>query len=191
MLIQNIFTNFLATDFIIIHNQEEIEKFCYNKIFIDSSDPNQSDISDLEFDTFLFDIKNQIEDRVYILLEKLGINKGNGIRFVKKWLNLNHNRNISTPHVHTDSLFSGVLYIKSSNSAKLTFLNPNAAHHYVVFPAFIDNYNEFTSSIWSIEPEAGKLIIFPSWLMHYVESDKNDNDRISLAFNINLSKNQN
>jgi hypothetical protein len=44
----------------------------------------------------------------------------------------------------------------------------------------------FNANKWHIEPEPGKLIIFPSWLMHYVEDNNSQEDRLSMAFNIAL-----
>ena len=45
---------------------------------------------------------------------------------------------------------------------------------------------QINSSIQSISPEAGTLIIFPSWLDHSVNQNLSDADRISMSFNINL-----
>ena len=37
-----------------------------------------------------------------------------------------------------------------------------------------------------IVPEAGTLVIFPSWLEHGVNQNLGNADRVSIAFNINL-----
>jgi ectoine hydroxylase-related dioxygenase (phytanoyl-CoA dioxygenase family) len=42
------------------------------------------------------------------------------------------------------------------------------------------------SPVQFIVPEAGTLIIFPSWLEHGVNQNLGNADRISIAFNINL-----
>jgi uncharacterized protein (TIGR02466 family) len=47
----------------------------------------------------------------------------------------------------------------------------------------IKEQNSFTQSVVSVQPKTGSLIIFPSWLMHYVVPNENKDDRISLAFN--------
>jgi uncharacterized protein (TIGR02466 family) len=46
------------------------------------------------------------------------------------------------------------------------------------------------SSVHTIPPEVGKLIIFPSWLDHGVNPNLSDTDRISMSFNINLMHEQ-
>jgi hypothetical protein len=35
-----------------------------------------------------------------------------------------------------------------------------------------------------ITPEAGKIVVFPSWLQHFVHPNAGDTDRVAVAFNI-------
>ncbi len=46
--------------------------------------------------------------------------------------------------------------------------------------------DQMNSPVQFIVPEAGTLVIFPSWLEHGVNQNLSDADRISIAFNINL-----
>ena len=66
------------------------------------------------------------------------------------------------------------------------FCHPVMAHQYVINSEIIDKFNGFNSTVMSVTPEVGKLIIFPSWLVHYVEPNLDDSDRISMAFNITV-----
>ena len=45
-------------------------------------------------------------------------------------------------------------------------------------------YNEYTSDIWNIIPEEGKLVLFPSWLEHEVDQNLSQEKRISISFNL-------
>jgi hypothetical protein len=74
MVIQNIFTNFLAIDSLKIDNIDVIEKFCYEKINLEPTDPGQSNMSDLELTTLFLPIKTQIEERLEILKIKFKFN---------------------------------------------------------------------------------------------------------------------
>jgi hypothetical protein len=67
-------------------------------------------------------------------------------------------------------------------------MHPVAAQQYVMDPDIIDQYNKFTSTDMSVVPSPGKLVLFPSWLVHYVENNLDDTDRISIAFNIEIEK---
>lgn len=186
MNIQDVFTNFLAIDTLAIDNISTLEKFCYDKIKLEPTDPGQSDMSELELSTLFSDVKKQIEERLEIIKHKFDFKDNLKFRMGNTWINLNQNNNITRPHLHSNSLLSGVLYIKSKNSGPIVFMHPVMAHQYVIGEDLIKNYNKFTSADISVIPEQGKLIIFPSWLVHYVENNLDDTDRISIAFNIKI-----
>ena len=44
-------------------------------------------------------------------------------------------------------------------------------------------HNHYTSSVWSITPQKGKLLLFPSWLEHEVSPGLSQESRISISFN--------
>jgi hypothetical protein len=69
------------------------------------------------------------------------------------------------------------------------FIHPVMAQQYVINSELVDKFNGFNSSVMTVDPAVGKLIIFPSWLVHYVEKNLDDSDRISLAFNIDIQEN--
>lgn len=186
MNIQDVFTNFLAIDTLQIPNINTIEKFCYEKINLEPTDPGQSDMSELELNTLFSDIVDQIEKRLEIIKTQFGFQDNLKFKIGTTWINLNQNNNITKPHLHANSLLSGILYVKCNQSGPIVFMNPIVAHQYVIDASIIKEYNKFTSADMSVVPEPGKLIIFPSWLVHYVENNLDDTDRISIAFNIKI-----
>jgi uncharacterized protein (TIGR02466 family) len=36
---------------------------------------------------------------------------------------------------------------------------------------------------WEISPKENNIVLFPSWLEHYVSDNESDEDRISISFN--------
>ena len=107
------------------------------------------------------------------------------------WANINkrysHNRN----HVHPGCLWSGVYYIQApKDSGRIWFTDPRGEAH-ILTPHY---ENQRLPNSWRevfYEPIAGRLIIFPAWLMHEVEPNLNkeyeDDDtrgwRYSISFN--------
>ena len=89
MNIQDVFTNFLAIDTIKIDNIDTIEKFCYDKINLEPSDPGQSDMSQMELDTLFLGIKTQIEDRLEIIKREYNFKQSIKFRVGPTWINLN------------------------------------------------------------------------------------------------------
>lgn len=106
------------------------------------------------------------------------------------WYNVNRKNNFNYPHTHGGSTFSGIYYLSvPKNSGKLIFNNPDATIKNLTFygkPMKI--YNEFNSTQFNIIPKEKLLVLFPSHIEHYVEPNKNDDPRISIAFNIIIEK---
>lgn len=90
-------------------------------------------------------------------------------------------------HTHTNSLFSGTLYLKAAeDTGQITF---HKCQKYLNFssPTISLEFTEqniFNSSTWSITPVENQIIIFPSNLMHSVDMNNSKDDRISVAFNL-------
>ncbi len=96
------------------------------------------------------------------------------------WLNVYKKGDSQEFHQHRMSIISAVYYLKAPpNSAKFyikspyqDMLNPN------ITEATFDN-----THIAHIQPVAGTVIVFRSYLEHMVEQQQTDDERISLAYN--------
>ncbi|MDX2315255.1 MAG: TIGR02466 family protein [Gammaproteobacteria bacterium] len=105
------------------------------------------------------------------------------------WANANGKHAYNNIHNHPNSLLSGVYYVKAEDDyGDLLFFDPRKQAS-VTQPDFSER-TQINSSIHSISPEVGTLIIFPSWLEHSVNQNLSDSDRISRSFNINLEHEQ-
>jgi uncharacterized protein (TIGR02466 family) len=186
LIINECFQSFIATDMLYLDNKS-IESFCYFKIKNDPSrpsSPNQANVTDLEKSNVLQPLMNAIQERVQILLKKYNFKESVEYRIRDVWINLNHPNATSMPHKHPNHLFSGVYYVKCDNPSTIDFFNPISEHQWVVNNPIIGARNEFNSQYISVEPVVGKVVLFPSWLMHSVRPSLNDKDRISIAFNV-------
>lgn len=105
------------------------------------------------------------------------------------WANVSGKHAYNNVHNHPNSLLSGVYYVKAErNCGDLLIADPRK-QAWVMQPEFVER-NQMNSSVHTIPPEVGKLIIFPSWLDHGVNPNLSDTDRISMSFNINLMHEQ-
>lgn len=106
-------------------------------------------------------------------------------RISNMWININGKGHMNHPHVHPGSSLSGVYYVKSNpkNAGRIMFMNPNAYH---CNEDVIENFTPVTSAKYFQWPEEHKLLIFPSYMAHYVEPNQDDEDRISISFNTTL-----
>ena len=100
------------------------------------------------------------------------------------WANVNYPKCFNRPHIHPNSLFSGVYWIKTpQNSGKLMVYDPRPGVQMTM-----PNRKEGKSppEFWRevhYEPIAGRCIMFPSWLWHEVKENKSNDTRISVSFN--------
>jgi uncharacterized protein (TIGR02466 family) len=188
MNINEVFQSFVAVDLLGIDNSQ-IEKFCYHKIENEPSrisSPHQSNVKDEEKFTILKPLMDEIYKRLDFLKVKYDFRDDIKFKVTDIWINLNQPNAIAMPHKHPNHLFSGVYYVKATESGSIEFFNPIAEHQWVIDHSFIKSRNGFNSQYISVEPIAGKIIFFPSWMMHYVKPNIDELDRLSIAFNVDV-----
>jgi uncharacterized protein (TIGR02466 family) len=111
------------------------------------------------------------------------------------WMNINKEHGYNLPHGHPNTHFACVYYVKvpEDSHAPIHFLNPDAGK--LNWSSNMDRFeNEWNKTDYfsdlrvdySHKPEEGDLLIFPSYLLHYVEQNRCSEDRISIAFNLSL-----
>lgn len=83
-------------------------------------------------------------------------------------------------HNHPNSYVSGVLYFNVDPSVdKIYFKHPYQRQILIEKK----QYTPFNCDEWTVVAEIGKLLLFPSYIDHYVKDYHGDRPRISLAFN--------
>ena len=99
--------------------------------------------------------------------------------------NINSKFSFHPEHLHPYSHISGVFYIKSEAGAPaIGFKDPRMAR-WMMPPAADGNRAENTFHA-KVAPEAGKLLMFPSWLEHGVAQNQTETERISMSFNFEM-----
>lgn len=181
MNLNYMFVNFVAYDYIDQANNTVLENYCK-----EISVGNQS-ISTTYLSTHHPEVAKLVDIiriKTNELKTRVGIKQDCIIDVDRIWCNINNNTNIDLPHSHPMALFSAVYYVKAKpNCGDLVFITPNSAHQNgeIGRGIIVEQFNEFTSATWSVSPEEGKLVIFPSWLTHYVQQNKSNDERISIA----------
>ena len=100
------------------------------------------------------------------------------------WANINPKDGLNQPHIHPNSLFSGVYYVKSNPQAgRLKIYDPRAGVQ-IVMP--VRKKGQPPKHLWrdaNLDPFPGRIIMFPAWLWHAVEPNESNDIRISVSFN--------
>ena len=101
------------------------------------------------------------------------------------WANINPPGGYNRPHIHPNSHFSGVYYIKApQNSGEIVFNDPRSGAH-MIMPERVKDIKP-PSHLWRevrVNPLEGRMLMFPSWLWHCVEPNESNDIRISVSFN--------
>jgi len=109
--------------------------------------------------------------------------------FVDVWLNLNKKGDYNSMHNHPDCHYSLIWYIKTpKNCGNLVLQNPTAYNDNIFLQALSSDVREeyHAQHTYTFEPKEGNCFLFPSHLYHSVEKSQSNEDRISLAANINF-----
>ena len=100
------------------------------------------------------------------------------------WFNVNEQGDYNLPHHHSGNTWSGVYYVQTGApvsgrpmSGAIEFLDPRVRCDVAPKRGF-----SHTGAL-SITPRPGLLLMFPSYLEHFVHPYHGDGQRITLAFN--------
>jgi uncharacterized protein (TIGR02466 family) len=92
--------------------------------------------------------------------------------------------NYANPHIHTNSLISGVFYLDDDKDfGKINF----GRTHDNIFTSAIspdfDEFNPLNSTEYAVSPSSGMILLFPSITNHSVSPNMSDKTRYSVSFN--------
>ncbi len=102
------------------------------------------------------------------------------------WAIVNGKLASNSVHNHPNSILSGVYYLQTpENCGGIFFSDPRPASQMLIPP--VEEFNLWTFPKVSYKPHSGTMLLFPSWLLHGVEMNMSEENRISLSFNIGMS----
>ncbi|WP_400088604.1 TIGR02466 family protein [Yoonia sp. R78084] len=104
------------------------------------------------------------------------------------WMNANPPGGFNAPHTHPGAHWSGVYYVAQpevdeGSSGKIEFLDPRSdlpSWRLLKAPAF--------NAKKAIRPMPGEMILFPSYLVHWVYPNEAPEERVTIAFNATYRK---
>ena len=112
-------------------------------------------------------------------------NKDYKIELSNFWINSNNKNDYNLLHNHTECNISGVYYVKApENSGRIVFQNGDLTKMNSKNQFYFDDANFY--SRYFLPVNQYDLILFPSETFHYVEPNRSDEERISVAFNLIL-----
>jgi uncharacterized protein (TIGR02466 family) len=99
------------------------------------------------------------------------------------WANINYPGGSNAIHIHPNSLWSGAYYVAAEpTSGNIYFEDPRVVS-LMSMPRRTTDQPVNERRIIDSLPQAGRLIMFPSWVNHGVRENLSDKNRISISFN--------
>ena len=146
---------------------------------------------ELKDDKRFFDLWHFIDQSFYAMAPHYNYKTAVFPKITSAWANVNRQKNFNLSHTHPGAQWSGCYYLKAPLSCgTLCFKDPRSARQMVqhppsLFTTLVDNYSE--AEHYGVVPNEGLLVLFPSWLEHFVFPNESDEPRISISFNMVVS----
>ena len=106
------------------------------------------------------------------------------ITITDMWANVLKDTEHHPMHTHSNNFLSGTYYLQSDQGASILFHDPRPAAD-VIVPRKKEK-NTLNSSLLSYASKTNRAIFFPAWLPHWVQQNKSNNKRISIAWNMQV-----
>ena len=106
------------------------------------------------------------------------------LKITDMWANVLKTTEHHPMHTHSNNFLSGTYYLQSDQGASIIFHDPRPAAD-VIVPRKKE-VNVVNSSLLGYASKANRALFFPSWLPHRVNTNKSNNKRISIAWNMQV-----
>ena len=106
-----------------------------------------------------------------------------GFRITGCWANINPPGTGHPGHAHPNNFLSGVYYPKVKPGAdSITFNDPRVQT--TIIAPHVTEVTDVNAVQAHLPIREGRFLVFPSWVVHSVDVNRSDSERMSIAFNI-------
>ena len=131
----------------------------------------------------LLGLKKFIEKNIdYYAHDLMKVSRKHEFYITQSWINFNRKGDNHPTHHHSNSLISGVFYV-AGDDCPIHFQNSSTNIFGSAWDLETVESNIYNAKGWRVANENFRLILFPSYLKHFVEPNKHDTPRISLSMN--------
>ena len=146
--------------------------------------PNWQSSSNLDKNEVFKDFNKDICISAFDILDKLNY-KADKIEITDMWANVLKKNETHQPHNHSNNFLSGVFYLNADDTMPgITFQDPRPGANIILPRKKMDHINN--ASLLHYKAKTNRIIMFPSWLVHWVPINLSTNNRISISWNIQI-----
>jgi uncharacterized protein (TIGR02466 family) len=184
---------------LLYHTKLNAESKCieYEKLCLDVKSTNKPSGGDWQCDTFnsmgiyspftderFSTLCLEITENVFKFSKEFSPSV-NRLICVDSWVNISSPEDYQEYHIHPQSHFSAVFYVKfPENSGNISFMSHD--NNCDMYPIPVSGDTQANAKVIEYKPSNGELIIFRSHLPHMVAKNKSKENRISISFNFCL-----
>ena len=149
-----------------------------------SDKSNWQSESNLDKNIVFKELTKDICISAFDILDKLDY-KADEIEITDMWANVLKKNETHQPHTHSNNFLSGVFYIDADDTMPgITFQDPRPGANVILPRKKFDHMNN--ANLLNYKAKTNRIIIFPSWLAHWVPTNLSTNNRISISWNIQI-----
>ena len=140
----------------------------------------------LHYDEGFSGVVDLVKENLSTVCSYQNYKKGKTFTLTSMWASVNRYKDSNLKHIHGRSDWSWAYYVSvPKGSGRLIFCDPRLRRSMYEKEELLQNLdNPSQYGEYKIIPSVGKLIIFPSYLEHYVEPNLTKQPRISISGNI-------
>ena len=142
-------------------------------------------LSDLIWRSPVFeDLKKLLDLHVEQFSSELDFDlEGRDLKLEDVWINIIAEGGNHSAHLHPNSIISGTIYISMPpETSAIKFEDPRHPMM-MAAPSRLVNAKEYLKPFIYINPLAGEILLWESWLRHEVPTNMSSEERISISFN--------
>ena len=176
-------TELEATCFSIAEDDEAGQKWCEENDFPGYT--SYASLDDLEWRFPIFkDLVKSLDEHVKSFAMDLEFDlDGKRLKLDSLWINILPEGGIHTSHIHPHSVISGTTYVAMPKGASaIKFEDPRLPMMMAAPPRKANARDELRNFVY-LEPNAGDVLLWESWLRHEVPMNMAEEERISVSFN--------
>ena len=130
------------------------------------------------------DLKTRLDRHAKAFAKDLAFDLGRGrLKLDSLWVNVLRPGAAHSGHIHPHSVISGTVYVATpKGSSALKLEDPRLPLMMAAPPRRADAPDEARAFVY-LQPEAGTVLMWESWLRHEVPANQAKAERISISFN--------
>ncbi|MCZ6733668.1 MAG: 2OG-Fe(II) oxygenase family protein [Gammaproteobacteria bacterium] len=131
------------------------------------------------------DLVSRVHGTIKIVLRFLKIGY-DAIEITGCWANISAKGASHRMHAHPNNFLSGVYYVQTHPEADTINFHDPRIQAAIIRPPVTELTAQNTDQV-VVKVRNGTLLVFPSYLQHSVDSNRSDEERISISFNVMFS----